>query len=177
MHNKAAVYHNNWETFSCPALSHAMPFLVDVSKWTPDQLDPLPQFLGTISPLSPEIEQFSFSVIHTFCPQPETVKLDAVEQGKAHNSMHNISGIMHKLSTHGPNGWPKTVAVIKRRYRELQEPLQSTPLFLHAISINSPNSILTSMIELIHKDKGPSFMCKGESGKPKITKAGTPMIV
>jgi hypothetical protein len=34
-----------------------------------------------------------------------------------------------------------------------------------------------STIELIHEDKGPSFMHKGESGKPKITKAGRPMIV
>jgi hypothetical protein len=71
-----------------------MLFLVDTSKWTPDQLDPLPQFLGTMSPLSAEIEQFSCSVIHTFCPQPETAKLDAVKQGKAHNLMCNISGIM-----------------------------------------------------------------------------------
>jgi hypothetical protein len=148
-----------------------------MSKWTPDQLDPLPQFLGTISPLSPEIEQFSCSVIHIFCPQPETAKLDAVEQGKAHNSMHNISGIMHKLSTHGHNSWSKTVAVIKKLYKELQEPLQITPLFLRAIPINTPNNILTSTIALIHKDKGPSFMHKGESGKPKITKSGTPMIV
>jgi hypothetical protein len=83
---------------------------------------------------------------------------------------------MHKLSTHGPKGWSKTAAVIKRLYRDLQEPLQITPLFLCAISINTPNSILTSTIKLIHQDKGPRFMCKGESRKPKITKAGTPMI-
>ena len=104
------------------------------------------------------------------------VKLDAVERGKAHNSICNISGIMCKLSTHGPKGWSKTAAVIKRLYRDLQEPLQITPLFLHAISIDTPDSVLASTIELIHQDKGPRFMCKGESGKPKITKAGTPMI-
>jgi hypothetical protein len=91
--------------------------------------------------------------------------------------MHNISGIMCKLSTHGHNSWSKTVAVIKKLYKELQEPLQITPLFLHAIPINTPNSVLTSTIALIHEDKGPSFMCKGESGKPKITKAATPMII
>ena len=108
------------DLFPRPALSHATPFLVDTSEWRPpDQLDPLPQFLGTISPLSPEIEQFSCSVIITFCTQPETVKLDAVEQGKVHNSIHNISGIMCKLSTHGPEGWSKTVVVIERLYRDL----------------------------------------------------------
>jgi hypothetical protein len=47
------------------------------------------------------------------------VKLDAVEQGKAHNSMCNISGIMCKLSTHGHDSWSKTVVVIEKLYKEL----------------------------------------------------------
>lgn len=83
---------------------------------------------------------------------------------------------MRKLSTRGPDGWSKTAAVIERLYIELREPLHITPLFLRAISIDTPDSVLASTIELIHQDKGPRFMRKGESGKPKITKAGTPMI-
>ena len=55
--------------------------------------------------------------------------------------------------------------------------MQITPLFLQAILIDTPNNILASTIELIHKDMGPSFIRKGENAKPKLTKAGTPTTV
>ena len=91
--------------------------------------------------------------------------------------MCNISGIMCKLSTCGPTSWSKTASVIEQLYRELQEPMQITPLFLQAISIDTPDNVLASMIELIHEDMGPSFVRKGENAKPKLTKAGTPTTV
>ncbi len=84
---------------------------------------------------------------------------------------------MCKLSTSGSKGWSKTAVVIDRLYRELREPMQITPLFLRAISIDTPDNILASTIEQIHQDKGPNFVRKGENAKPKITKAGTPTAV
>src|SRR3989344_561069 len=55
--------------------------------------------------------------------------------------------------------------------------MQITPIFLWAILIDTPDNVLASMIELIHEDMGPSFVCKGENAKPKLTKAGTPTTV
>src|SRR3989344_1287243 len=55
--------------------------------------------------------------------------------------------------------------------------MQITPLFLRAISIDTPDNVLASTIELIHEDTGPSFVRKGENAKPKLTKAGTPTTV
>ena len=78
------------------ALSHAVLFLVKVIEWDPpDQLDPLPQFPGP-SALSTARRQQSSMTRH-----------------KAHNSMHNISRIMHKLCTHGPSSWAESATVIK----------------------------------------------------------------